>query len=244
MPECQLCGSSAKLVRSHTIPEAFFREADTGMETPRLYTNVEGRYPKRAPIGVYDRFACAKCESRFQSWDDYAIRLFIRDFAEFEKTSIDQETAFLQLEDYLYKDLKLFFISHLLRAHLSSQDFYGRVELGRYFQEVKNLVLAENPGEIDDFSITLSRWRVGEDREEFAKALVSPFRERWDGVNAYRFYLGLTVAYIKVDKRSFRSPFRDVAMSPNRPLYVIERVFENSKDFAALKMIARATSEI
>lgn len=239
---CALCSAKEKLVKSHAIPAAFFREADIGPETPRLYSNVEGRHPKRAPVGVYDRFACAGCEKLFQAWDDYAIRLFIQGFGDFRRITIDKDVAFFQKDTYQYSEVKLFFISLLLRAHLSCHEFYENVDLGRYADTAKSAVLAGDPGEINTFTVVLSRWRIGGEKENFAKVLVSPFREKWDGVNAYRFYLGLTVAYIKVDKRVFDEAFRNIALAPERPLYIVEREFEISKDFAALKRIAKSAN--
>ena len=241
---CEFCGAEEKLVKSHTIPEAFFREADTGEGTPRLYSSLKGRHPKRAPIGVYDRFACEGCEKSFQNWDDYATQLFIQDFNQFERTIVDKDVAFYQLKKYKYTELKLFFISLLLRAHLSSHEFYESVDLGRYEEIARRLVQEGEPGQVDDFTVLLSRWASGGEDEYFAKVLVSPFREKWGGVNAYRIYLGLTVACIKVDKRRFSEEFRNIAMAPSRPLYVIEREFATSKDYAVMKKVATAGNGI
>jgi hypothetical protein len=73
--------------------------------------------------------------------------------------------------------------------------------------------------------------------------VMDPFRERWGGLNAYRFYFGQTVAYIKVDKRPFARPFDELALCAGPILRVVTRDFLNSKDFHALKQTALRSKE-
>lgn len=238
MSECRLCGNSAKLVKSHSIPEAFFREANLGPDIPRLYFNQEGQHPKRSPVGVYDRFVCSSCEKKFQDWDQYAIELLVSDFDKFENIIVDQELSFFLLEQFDYTRLKLFFISVLWRSHESTQSFYEEVHLGRYADIARTAVESGNAGGLDFFSVVLSRWDVSDERKKLAKIIVSPFREKWDNVNAYRFYFGMTVAYIKVDKRPFPPELRSVSLAMDSKLLCVAREFDTSKDFDTLKRLA------
>ena len=68
---------------------------------------------------------------------------------------------------------------------------------------------------------------------------ILPFAERWDGVNAYRLYLGRVVAYVKVDRRPFAAPLRDLTLGRHDLAFVIQREFAESKDFAAMAKTAK-----
>jgi hypothetical protein len=84
MPVCKLCQQEVTaLVKAHVIPRSFF-EIDPRLAAPRLITNSKGIYPKKIPVGVYDRtIVCGECEKRFSDCDDYAARLLLRSEREF-----------------------------------------------------------------------------------------------------------------------------------------------------------------
>ena len=82
MSHCKLCSLKRKLVKAHAIPEAFFRELRVDGETPLLVSGVEGMFPKKAPIGVYDEgILCEACEPTFGVIDDYGIDVLLKHFS-------------------------------------------------------------------------------------------------------------------------------------------------------------------
>lgn len=75
---CKGCNKDTKLVKSHIIPESFYRVLRGKEETLKLVPTDHEQYPKRAPIGVYDpRILCGDCESLFKEVDDYAANVLI-----------------------------------------------------------------------------------------------------------------------------------------------------------------------
>ncbi len=72
-----------------------------------------------------------------------------------------------------------------------------------------------------------------------AHGLMDPFPEKWDGINAYRLYLGQIVAYIKVDRRPFEYPLRDLTLGRYDLLSIVQRDFATSKDFAVMVKTAQ-----
>ena len=83
-----------------------------------------------------------------------------------------------------------------------------------------------DPGDAANFATLFSVW----DAADSVPLMMDPLAERWDGVRAYRFYLGRFVAYIKVDQRSFSEQLAKGALTPDGPLHVVSRQFAGSKD--------------
>ncbi len=105
---CKGCGEDKKLVRSHVIPEAFFRGLRDGNTAPRMLTNIEGKYPKKAPIGVYDQtILCADCENVFQLYDDYGCTVLLKDEEKHEKLMKDDFLAGFKVHGIDYSRIKL-----------------------------------------------------------------------------------------------------------------------------------------
>jgi len=104
------------------------------------------------------------------------------------------------------------------------------VNLGPYESIAKEMLVSNNPGSENDFSTLLSVFVSSKGRDTLATAMLDPYLEKWEGVNAYRFYLARFCAYIKVDKRAFPIYLREVAMRKNRELQIVIRDLEISND--------------
>jgi len=237
---CSLCGKEKKLIKAHAIPEAFFRLLRKGETPPKLMTNIAGIYPKKAPIGVYDTgILCEECEKGFQEWDDYAIRVLVNELDTFKPISDGQKTVAYYLEKYDYKKLKLFFISVLWRASVSTQVFYEKVNLGPWEDAAKNHILNENPGSEHEFSTLLSLFISKAGRDKLARTMMDPYRERWEHVNAYRVYFAGIVAYIKVDKRQLPNSLSKLMLKDANPLHIVCRDLESSNDVNAMIAVVK-----
>lgn len=223
---CRYCGEDRKLIKAHVIPEAFFRRLRDGQAPPRMLTNKKNEYPKRMPIGVYDKkILCQACEPHFQQWDDYA-----QDLLDVEPKGASQiiengQFAGYEIQEYNYNLLKLFFISLLWRASVSKHIFYSKVNLGPFEHIAKRFIEHNDPGTPEDFSVTLAKFD-----HPIGKTILDPHPEKPEGINYYRFYFGSYIAYIKVDKRNTTGLHIDFMMKPGKPLRIIRRNLHQSKE--------------
>jgi hypothetical protein len=225
-----------KLVKAHIIPEAFFRALWEGGETPLLVSGNASEFIKRAPIGVYDEgILCEACEAKFSRVDSYGVEVLLNRFDElFAPIEHTDTIVAYQAKGIDQKLLLQFLIATLWRASVSTHRYYNRVDLGPYELIARQSILdAQNDLPIL-FGAVLSRWTVDQKHDHSASGLMNPFREKWDGVNAYRFYFGLTVGYIKVDPRPFPKPLSELALQAQPHVSVVTRSFSKSKDFAAM----------
>lgn len=238
MLPCKRCGKLDKLVKSHVIPEAFFRKLREEKEIPMLVSGTYGELEKRAPVGVYDsELLCKTCEAELSGIDSFGIDVFLKQYEKhfqpfiqhgktvgFESTSVDKAR------------LLQFLIAVLWRASASGEPVYKHVDLGPHETAAQEIAFSSTmPSSFGVFDALLSRWRDEENLSLSAYPLLDPRRERWvGGINAYRVYFGEIVAYIKVDSRAFQPPFNSISLLGSPTVKVVSRNLATSKDFQAM----------
>lgn len=234
MKKCKFCGNDKRLIKAHIIPEGFFRRQRQGKKSLEIITNKAGEYDKKAPIGVYDQaIVCNDCENIWREWDDYAQKLLAEEPLNGQARYRDAKKIAYMVKDFDYKKLKLFFISILWRASVSSQSFFSRVSLGSFEKMAKEFITNNNPGDSEDFSVILSKFchPLGK------QSTMDPYQYKKSGVNYCRFYLAGYIADIKVDDKPTPMPFSQITISENKPLYIICRDFRKSKELNLIKQL-------
>lgn len=236
MLKCRCCGPVEKLIKAHVIPEAFFREHRDGDEVPLVISGSGEEIPKKSPIGVYDiEILCSTCEAKMSATDSYGIDVLLKKFDQlflpvvesgrtvgYEATGLDQDR------------LLHFLVAVLWRASVSTQNFYKGVSLGPHEASAKQITFGVGTPSFGVFDAVLSKWRDDENIGLVTPPLLNPQRERLFGVNAYRFYFGQVVAYIKVDAQPFPEPLRRNSLLNAPAVRVVSRNIATSKDFGAM----------
>jgi len=230
---CKLCGADKRLIKAHVIPAAFFaRSGNASAFESFLHTFDPNDHSKRLPSGVYDReLLCDECENRFQRWDDYGATLLLRRFGSFLSVVNDGEPIGWRFDDYDYRLLKMFVIGVLWRAAASTHAYFRDTMLGPFEHLAKQAVLAADPGNCDFFATVLARWHSRSLPEHLRRIHTSPYKDRLDGVNILRIYLGEFVAYVKLDSRVFPEPYSFFQMREQTTLVVCARNIDVSDEF-------------
>jgi len=234
MNKCKFCSNDKRLIKAHIIPEGFFRRQRQGKESLELVTNKAGEYDKKAPIGVYDKtIVCNDCENIWREWDDYAQKLLAEEPLNGQARYRDGQKIAYMVKDFDYKKLKLFFISMIWRASVSSHQFFSRISLGPFEKIAKDFITNNNPGDSEDFSVTLSKFchPLGK------QSTMDPYQYKNSDVNYYRFYLAGYIADIKVDHKLTPMPLSQITMSENKPLYILCRDFRKSKELNLMRQL-------
>jgi len=226
---CKLCGQDRKLIEAHIIPRSFFRLDPSDKMPARLVTNVDGRYPQNIPKGVYDKgILCETCERTFSSWDDYAADLFIKNWKAIQTLVAGTNQVGYGLPEYDYAKLKLFFLSVLWRASVSTHPMFAKVDLGRREANLKQSILSGDPGDVNHFGVVLEAF------DDENVGMLNPEPERVQGLRFIRFYLSHVIAFLKVDSRAFADPLDHIALSPGKPLALLQKQFLGSKERRAM----------
>lgn len=202
---CKLCGQNRRLIEAHVIPRSFFRLDPSEQKPARLVTNAKGRYPQNVPKGVYDKgILCESCERVFSPWDDYAADLFVKNWGAIQKLTAGSEQVGYGLPAFDYSKLKLFFLSVLWRAAVSSHPMFDNVDLGLREPILRQSILSGDPGDMNYFGVVLQAF------DDENVGMLNPQSERLKGLRFVRFYLAHIILFVKVDWR----PLQCSTMSP------------------------------
>jgi hypothetical protein len=232
---CKLCGSDGKLIEAHIIPRSFFR-LDPKDKTPaRLITNVEGRYAQSIPKGVYDKgIVCESCERTFARWDDYGADLLVKNWASIQPLMAGSEHVGYGLPAYDYAALKLFFLSLLWRAAVSTHPMFEKVDLGPRESGLKQSILSGDAGDMNHFGVVLQAF------DDDNVGMLNPEPERLQKLRFIRFYLAHIIAFIKVDSQPFADPLDEIALNPGKPLTLLKKLFVGSRERKAMLNVVHA----
>ena len=234
---CKFCNEDKPLVKAHIIPEGFFRRLRDGQDPPRVLNEKD--YPKKAPIGVYDKnILCLECERIFGDWDNHA-QLILNNDCPGRPVLHKGEVVAYENTNYDYSKLKLFFMSLLWRASVSTHPFYGKICAGPFEEILKKRIRDSDPGIPDEFSVALARFK----EHTFDLATLDPHPEKFEGINYCRFYMAGYVIYIKVDSRSTPPPHDKFILNEAGPLVVICRDLAKSKELPIVHKLGRAANE-
>ncbi len=204
-------------------------------------SNVEGTFPKKLPVGIYDdSIVTIEGENLFGVWDDYAVKVLIEGWGHFQELVASGEVLAWQLPDYDYSLIKLFALSVLWRAHCSQHPAFAKVQLGPHESVVRQMLLANDPGSPKQYSVNILRWKS----QEFGPVLMDPFAEKYKGVNYYRIYCGRYVLYVKVDKRSTIAEFKEFQLGYQKELFLIARELRKSKEWPVMQKVAKKNALI
>ncbi len=237
MPICKLCGREKKLINAHIIPKKLYgpiREASSG-ESPWVYGVGTGKKSQQSQSGIYDPdILCGECDGNLIGpWDNYGQTLLLSSPSP-ENYIVDDagKLAGYKIDTFDYNQLKLFFMSILWRAAITSDQFFAQVQLGAWEDKLKKMILAQDPGSENDFSVLLFKYEG-----DFSEIMQNPTKEKLDGVNYYRFRFPKYGFLIKVDKRNFHSKLARCLLSSNQPLLIPVIKYMDSKEYEIILAI-------
>lgn len=137
MDTCKLCLQSSILQDSHIIPDCFFRYTKEKTDKTKNGKHIRADLlaNKWAQESFDEPLMCRSCEQRFANgFENYIADIFLRNpnNVNVKCTKNSNEVTF---ENLNYDKLKLFQMSLIWRASLSSSPFYAHVNLSNEDQE-------------------------------------------------------------------------------------------------------------
>jgi len=235
---CKFCREDRPFIRAHIIPAAFHRDLQGGSDRPPIILGTSPQwFPKRNPGGLYDEtMLCGSCEARFGPWDQYGAQCLLQNFETDQRPISPTDTSLgYQMVTWDERRLRMFAISLLWRAAVTTNEIFRRAKLGPHEGRVRERIVQADPGDPADLAVFFCKWTASPGREPLTLTQISPYTYKLDGVNVTRFFLGGFVIYIKVDRRKLGSPLDGITLSPGRPVYAIARDLESSKEWTALR---------
>jgi len=189
---CQLCREEKTLLKkSHIIPN-FMYKGLYGQTHKLVEIDLASMKKVRTTFsGYYEKgILCARCDNELLSkYETYASAALYNQGKTSVGTNVTKDLMSgndgLQYYSYTnldYTKLKLFFLSILWRAHIAKQPFFSEVDLGRYAEKIRLMLLAGDPGKEDELETSLIQF---EDDGSRPYGTLIEFRKLTDNNNTY-----------------------------------------------------------
>jgi len=241
MITCKLTGNNGVPIKAHIVPRAFYEVPPQKDGALSLISNAAEAFPKKSPVGIYDAsIVTIEGENIFDPLDDYASRLLLDGQSSFKEIRDKGKLCAWSLSSYNYLMLKLFALSVLWRADVSSHAAFSKVILGSHEAVIRKMLLNDQPGLAEQYSVIISKWT----ENEFGPVFMDPFCEKYDGINYYRIYCGRYLLYVKVDKKKTKGSFSEAQLRPESGLVIVARELKRSKEWPVMKKIAMENAHL
>ena len=178
---CKLCRKSAKLRRSHILPEFFYSSVYDDLHRTMLISSSEKE--KLIQKGVREYLLCQECETKLSRYEGYAVKV-IQDIPNFEK---DSSGFFVFSNNIDYRLFKLFQLSILWRGGVSSNQMFANINLGKHEEKIRLMLDKEDPGSVTDYGCFMVEIP---EPQKIHRIIMPPMPERLFGNNGYRFMIG------------------------------------------------------
>ena len=204
---------------AHVIPRSFFKlTRGKGKHSILVGVDQKALDRKFKQAGVSDKnILCEQCERLFGPYDTHGIEavLDLLNTKQIYRDDFGNPCAYLANKAD-HATFKLFLLSVLWRASISSVEFYQHIDLGNsHTERIKEMLKNEDPGAQSDYPF-ICFYQTG---HHYPSTVLPSFQQRIEDVNFYRLYLPSNLIFlIKVDSRPLPSCFLNAAAKPNLPI--------------------------
>ncbi len=183
---CRLCLKDRDLRDSHIIPEFLYRPGydEKGRMEILRRTSPHTRYIQK---GFREKLLCSDCEGLFANrYEDYFAKLWYIQKPIPRSTNLE----LIELNGIDYSLFKLFHLSVLWRASVSTLEQFSRVQLGPHTERVRAMLINEDPGLASEFQVFAAVVLFPGTREVLEGIISSPTAQRFEGRRIYMFLFG------------------------------------------------------
>jgi hypothetical protein len=185
--KCRLCGQEAELCNSHIIPEFFYGPM---YEDNRIY--AVPRYSQNSPKskirilqkGSKEKLLCQGCENKFSKYENYTRQLFFKERSWVVEVNLKDFTLLTEID---YRKFKMFQLSVLWRASISSLPEFKHFTLGPHELKIRSMLLNDDPGKYTDYGCIMMAISINNKPLDI---LSSPEEMKIKGQRCYRFLFG------------------------------------------------------
>ena len=199
--KCKLCLREKKLLNSHIIPEFFYKYTySSSHKISVVSTGKISREFLNLQKGLRERLLCEDCEQLLSPWEKY-VREAIFGGTPLKGMSDDR---LIKIDGLDYRKFKLFGLSLIWRASVSTKRFFENIHLGSHEEIIRRMLLQYEPGNENEYSIVLSAVKI--DNSPIIDLVMKPEELSDDGFTYFRFCLGsfIWLFVISDDDNSFR----------------------------------------
>lgn len=231
--KCKLCLCEKPLLNeSHIIP--YFMYKGIFDEGHRLNRFAPAEFIKgnkrvsRPPTGEYEGgLLCAKCDNEIiGGYETYARKAlygkaeeYFSDLPECANFKTSGGITFTYCKNIHYKEFKLFLLSILWKASISSRPFFKEVNLGPYEETIRQMILSGDPKDAEAFPIIILTWL--NDKSASSDVIAQPgINKRERGVRYIFPIAGVTYVF-HISPSSLNHNLKEFILSSNNEAYFL-----------------------
>jgi hypothetical protein len=150
MPQCKLCHKDRELRNSHIVPEFLWGDL---YNSKRQILGVHGVGKKGTQLlqkGIREHLFCECCEQHFNEYFEKAFRVFWVQNCPLPDPWPPDHVQAIKAD---YAAFKLFHLSILFRAGVSTLPTFAEVALGPHEEVLRQMLLSRDPGPEDRYPI-------------------------------------------------------------------------------------------
>lgn len=181
---CKLCQKERELKKSHIIPEFIYSSLYDEKHRFHEISDDVKKKNKLPQKGIREKLLCLECEQHLSKYERYASLILNGGYS----LNVRNEGKLIQLNNIDYQKFKLFALSILWRAGVSKRRIFSQVHLGPHEDNIRQMILNENPGAQHQYPFILSPI-IHENKIQEA-LIVAPTWTRLGKHYAYRFVFG------------------------------------------------------
>jgi hypothetical protein len=182
--QCSLCLQQRELRASHIIPEFLYKQL---YDEKHRFWVVSVREDERNELkqkGEREDLLCDECEERFSRYERYASLVLGGGLP----LTVQRKGRLIFLGGIDYAKFKLFQMSILWRASVSSLALFERVTLGPHEEILRRQLLSDDPG--DPIAYGVIMWGITLAPGETPGVIMQPSKVRVEGFITYKFVFG------------------------------------------------------
>lgn len=239
--KCCLCKINTVLIQAHIIPKWAFKYLYPETDKDSLLLIKKGSTTRR-PIGPYDPgILCLKCDNFLGIYDNYAKSILL------DGEFIEETELTYTIKNVKHDKLRLFLISVVWRASISSLNEFSKITIGPYEDKIRNILLdiQNNVANIflKDYSFLITKFNEGQLPQDMVNRNIQiPHKQKIEGVNVIVLYMprGLKII-IKTDKRKLPETLNKlVEKNDNKHLLIFKLGnYSESREYETLVKLSK-----
>lgn len=181
---CRLCQEDTDLMRSHIIPEFMYKSLYDEKNRFHVLTNHPRKRKLIEQKGIREKLLCQNCKTHISQWERYASLVFSGRANVVSKN----EGKLIHISGIKYTPFKLFALSVLWRAGVSSLKDFEQVSLGPHAEKIRMMLQDGNPGPPSVYPFIISP--VVHEKEVVRDFIMQPTWAKLENHRVYRFVFG------------------------------------------------------
>lgn len=217
---CRLCGTEltpGNKCNAHIFPSSLLKLLSPGEYGSLKVVGTEMDRSKRTPIGSYDsNILCSSCDNKIGVYDGYARKFIERSVLVPHPSGVGWT-----IDNVDQHKLKMFCISYLWRASITSLPEFKGVSLGVVHEEqIRQMILSDDSGGTHDYTVSLQKFSNNDGK---FGGILFPARTKLVGLNTYEGYLPHGYKFwVKVDSQN-ENEISSLSVGAREPIFIGDR---------------------